>query len=85
MDDGTLSGDSGCIFCTDSFSLSGIERLKLIFKEKYNISSNLRKILPANYRIYINSENCKLFVPLIKPYLLTSMLYKLPKNIGKSF
>jgi hypothetical protein len=49
MDDGALRGDSGCQFCTDNFSAEGIDRLKLVFKEKYNIVINLHKAQKKAY------------------------------------
>ena len=61
MDAGYLNNKAGCIFCKDSFSIEGIARLKIALKEKQTI--------PSSYRIYIDVENCKTFVLLIKPYL----------------
>lgn len=80
MDDGAFY--YGCLFCTECFSLDGLNRLKIVFFEKYSIVISLKKKWVKKsikgYRIYINPINCEKFVPLIKPYVLPTFLYKFP-------
>lgn len=82
MDDGALY--YGCLICTESFSLEGLNRIQTVFFEKYGISISLKKLIVKKvikgYRLYVNPANCEKFVPLIKPYILPSMLYKLPEK-----
>lgn len=86
MDDGYVDNRNGSIvFCTESFSLDGVLRLITILEKLYNIYVSTQKRISKTskaqligYRLYINAENSKLLAPLIKPFMLPSMLYKLP-------
>jgi len=61
----------GWLFCTESFSMEGLLRLKTVFLDKYSIEVSLTKRIVkgdiTGYRLYINPKNCEKFVPLIKP------------------
>ena len=83
MDDGSLKwlGKSNAMrICTESFSKSGVERLKKGLKNLYNIETQLI-VKKANntivgYRLAINEKNSEAFRELIQPYLIDCMRYK---------
>jgi hypothetical protein len=72
MDDGYLSAD-GYILCTNSFDKESLEIFMKFLLKKYNIKTTLRK----RNIIYILKESKETFTNLIKPYFITSMMYKL--------
>ena len=83
MDDGYLKwlGHSNAmVICTDSFSEHGVIRLKNAFKNLYDIKTSLNKKSNLNvfsgYRLAINEKDSSAFRELIKPFIRTSMAYK---------
>lgn len=77
MDDGGRSG-SGIKLSTNSFTFGDVTRLSLILHELYAIKSTVQKTsVEGQYHIYIWSESMPLLRSIVKPYMVTSMLYKL--------
>ena len=63
-------------FCTDRYSLSTIESMQKMLKNKFNIESSIIK-RGRFYRIRIKATSYETFIDLVKPYIIPSMLYKL--------
>lgn len=77
MDDGSRVG-SGLKLCTNSFSFEDITGLTLVLKELYGIISSVQSAgVPNQYILYIWSESMPIVRQLVKPYMVSSMLYKL--------
>ena len=77
MDDGTRVG-SGLKLCTNSFTFEDTTRLVLILNKLYGLKSSVQSAGHLNqYIIYIWSESMPKLRQLIKPYMVSSMLYKL--------
>ena len=74
-DDG-LTRNGSTAFCTDSFSPGCLDILIDIFNDKFGIK--VCKYKHTNYtRLRIAREDMPKFATLVKPYLHTSMIYKL--------
>ena len=77
MDDGGKAS-SGLKIATNSFSLDEVENLANILRKKYNLKTSIIKTGALNqYNIYISKTSMKDLVEIIRPYLHTSMYYKL--------
>lgn len=74
MDDGYKSVN-GFYLCTESYSLSDNEKLKIILKNKFNLDCGIHKHSNGN-RLYIYSTSRDKLLELVKPYLLTHFYYK---------
>lgn len=90
MDDGYLkwSGKSDAmVFCTDSFHLYDINRLRAALNNLYGIETQLNRKDPKlefyGYRISVNEKNSLLLRILIKDHVLESMQYKLKLKDSK--
>ena len=79
MDDGSSLG-KGARIATNCFTLEEISFLCEVLKKKYDITATPCKSgANKGYIIYIHKKSMELFYAIIKPYLLTSMYYKLGK------
>lgn len=77
MDDGARVG-SGLKLCTNSFTFEDTTHLTLVLKDLYGIISSVQSAgFPNQYVIYIWSESMPIVRKLVKPYMVSSMLYKL--------
>lgn len=83
MDDGSLkwSGHSNAMrICTESFSVDGVKLIQKVFKNKYNIDTNLEKKTLSDgtfgQRISIPEKSSEKFRELIQEYLVDCMKYK---------
>ena len=77
MDDGGKAS-SGLKIATNSFSLDEVENLANILRKKYNLKTSVIKTGTLNqYNLYISKKSMKDLVEIIRPYLHTSMYYKL--------
>ena len=77
MDDGGKAS-SGLKIATNSFSLDEVENLANILRKKYNLKTSVIKTGALNqYNIYISKTTMKDLVEIIRPFLHTSMYYKL--------
>ena len=78
MGDGFYRKDrGGVVLCTDSYTLKEVELLveTLVNKFGLSVSKHIRK--KEVYRIYIHKKSIDALCGLVKPYFITSMLYKL--------
>ena len=77
MDDGGKL-TSGLKIATNNFSFNEVEILALILIKKYNLKTSIIKSGALNqYNLYISKKSMKDLVEIIRPYLHTSMYYKL--------
>lgn len=77
MDDGGRVG-KGLKLATNSFTFADTTRLSLNLYDLYGIKATVQKAGVANqYHIYIWSESMPLLRSIVKPYIVSSMLYKL--------
>jgi hypothetical protein len=77
MDDGSKLGE-GVKIATNDFSLSEIEFLCEILLKKYNLIVTIHKAgKNKGHVIYVNKISMPNFSKLIKPYMISSMYYKL--------
>ena len=77
MDDGGKVS-SGLKIATNNFSFNEVENLANILKQKYNLKTSVIKAGAINqYNLYISKSSMNNLVKIIKPYLHTSMYYKL--------
>ena len=77
MADGGKSS-SGLKIATNNFSFNEVEILALILIKKYNLKTSIIKSGALNqYNLYISKKSMKDLVEIIRPYLHTSMYYKL--------
>lgn len=90
MDDGSFNKSKGyLILCTDSYCKEDVLYLISILKTKFNLSAALfspnqprvetllRVDSKIYYRIRINKSSMPSLIELVKPYFISSMLYKL--------
>src|SRR6266511_3825597 len=77
MDDGGRVS-SGLKIATNFFSLNEVEFLSNILRKKYNLKTSIIKTGALNqYNLYISKSSMNDLVEIIRPYLHTSMYYKL--------
>ena len=76
MDDGTFRG-YGITIYTNSFTIFEVNTLISILRYKYNIECNLHLGKNKQPNIYITSKGLKVLIPLILPYIIPDMRYKL--------
>ena len=80
MDDGGRRNDCYGVFLnTLSFTKAEHELLRKCLKQNFALNSRLHWIKDG-YRLYIPSKDVKHFSELIHPYIIPSMIYKLPYN-----
>ena len=81
MDDGSFNKSKGYLtLCTDSYCKEDVLYFISILQTKFNISSALFWVKKNNkiyYRIRINKSSMPSLIELVKPYFISSMLYKL--------
>lgn len=77
MDDGSRCS-AGVKIATNGFEKKDLERIKKIIKELYSINTQIQSAGKKNqFIIYIPKSEMPLFSKLIKPYMISSMYYKL--------
>jgi hypothetical protein len=74
--DGAKRNKGGIVLCTDSFSVKEVILLMNILLIKFNIKSTIH-VDNGKPRIYINKVELDKFKHLIKPYFVSSFLYKI--------
>jgi hypothetical protein len=70
-------------FCTDSYSKESCENIKKWFKERYDISVELKERVLSNrigYRIKVSIVSVNKFIQLVEPYILPMFNYKINYN-----
>lgn len=77
MNDGGRVG-YGLKLATHSFSFADTSRLALILFQLYSLKATVQKTgVEDQYHIYVWSESMPLLRQIVKPYMVSSMLYKL--------
>ena len=79
MDDGSPDR-SGFVFNTNSFTLSEVELLVKVLKNKFNLNCSIhtRKDMAITpYLLYIKADSWNKFITLIEPYIIPHFQYKL--------
>jgi hypothetical protein len=76
MQDGSRGTSRGLYICTDSFSLTDVQRLSNYLTETYNIRCSIHKA-GSNHRIYILAKSVQTVRDLVLAHMHYSMLYKL--------
>lgn len=77
MDDGSRVG-SGLKLSSNCFTFEDTTRLTIVLNKLYDIKSSVQSAgSPNQYIIYIWSESMTILRKLVKPYMVSSMLYKL--------
>jgi LAGLIDADG DNA endonuclease family/NADH-Ubiquinone oxidoreductase (complex I), chain 5 N-terminus len=77
MDDGSSLG-RGARIATNCFTLEEVNFLCNVLKIKYNIIATANRCgKDKGHIIYIHVDSMKLFMNIVKPYLLPSLYYKL--------
>lgn len=78
MDDG--SRDRGCIrISTHCFDYKDQMKLKLALEYNFGIKVNIQKA-KDKFWIWVRAESIPTLIKLVKPYFLSELLYKLPRN-----
>lgn len=84
MDDGYYNYQNKAIdLYTCSFGLKENLLIRKWLKDKFNINSKVKIKKRKYYYINISSKDGKLFIKLVKPYVIYSMNYKLGLNPNK--
>jgi len=80
MDDGYRCKQGVCIALL-SFCFDDVVLFQKMLKQNFHLESTLQRVVNENkkvsWRLYVPKNQMTLFVELVKPYLLESMLYKL--------
>jgi LAGLIDADG DNA endonuclease family len=80
MDDGCYDlSSNACILNTQTFPLSDQKLLLKALKRNFKLDVNINKDRHY-YRLRFQNQSNQDFIQLIKPYILSSFLYKLPLN-----
>lgn len=80
MDDGSIKSKQhrSILFNTHSFSEKDLKRLQIALERTYSIKTKVRKQKDGN-QLYCVSETVDILLALIRPFVIPSMEYKLPK------
>ena len=79
MDDGCYS-DNKCIIATDGFPKEDICFLQKLLLDKLNITSSVKN----KSKILIKRKSINIFFSLVRPYIISSMLYKISDPVTTS-
>lgn len=83
MDDGSIKSKrhKGMFLNTQAFKKSEVEKLQKVLRKKFAIQTVNRKD-KNGWQIYIlGKENAENFMKLIRPYIIPSMQYKIPRPL----
>ena len=80
MDDGSVKSNKhkGIFLNTQSFTDNDVKKLKNILQEKFGISSTTREA-PGGQQIYLGGKSGEKFIEIIRPYIIPSLQYKIPR------
>jgi len=80
MDDGSIKSKrhKGIFLNTQGFSENDVRKLQKVLKNKFGISSTTRKEKNGK-QIYLGGKSGEKFIVLIRPYIISSMQYKIPR------
>jgi LAGLIDADG DNA endonuclease family len=76
MDDGYKNRNS-FLLSTNSYTLSSVELLSSVLKNKFDIDSTIHQFNTNQYKISIRTKSVPHFKELVAPYFHDSMKYKL--------
>lgn len=76
MDDGCYSQDQIDI-STYCFTREEISLLKKCFRDKFQVEAKIRADRDKGYRMYFLKEETQKLIPIIRPYIIPSMKYKI--------
>lgn len=79
MDDGSFNQNKLDI-STYAFELNGIKLLREALKEKFSVNSNFYRDRDKGYRMYFPVKETKIVAETIRPFVIPSMTYKLPRT-----
>lgn len=80
MDDGSIKSKShkGVFLNTQGFKEDSVIKLQKMLRNKFSINSTTRKDKNGK-QIYLGGRSGEKFIALIKPYIISSMNYKIPR------
>lgn len=80
MDDGSIKSrrHKGLFLNTQDFKKGDVRKLQKILKNKFGIPSSTRKDEKGE-QIYLGGKSAEKFIGIIKPYIIPSMEYKIPR------
>ena len=80
MDDGSIKSrkHKGLFLNTQGFEEDDVKRLQDVLKIKFGIKSTTKKDKNGK-QIYLGGKSGEKFIALIKPYIISSMNYKIPR------
>ena len=80
MDDGSIKSNQHrtVLLNTHSFNDLDLRRLQQALEHRYGIKSSIRKQTDGN-QLYLTADSIDCFLSTIRPYMIASMQYKLPK------
>lgn len=76
MSDGSLQR-YGIELCSDSYKLIEVIRLMNVLMIRYRLECTMRYHTATQPRIYIRERSMPLLRDIVKPYMCSSMLYKI--------
>lgn len=84
MDDGSWKSNNHRTYVlhTDGYEKKDLVKIVKALEEKFRIKSSLHKQY-ENWRVYIQTDSAEQFRNLIKPHIITSMMYKLGNILPK--
>ena len=86
MDDGSIKSKKhkGAFLNTQEFKNNEIKKLQRILRKKFGIKSTTRdqtRNQKTKKQIYLGGKSGEKFIKLIKPYIIPSMRYKIPRAL----
>lgn len=78
MDSGSRIGRAGIKLCTNSFTYRDCIRLTKVLHDLYNLKSSVQSAgRPGKYIIYVWAESMSDLRSVVRPHMVSSILYKL--------
>ena|SRR3989344_732869 len=80
MDDGSIksSKHKGIFLNTQSFNEEDVKKLQDVLRNMFGITTITRKV-PGGEQIYLGGESGGKFIEIIRPYIIPSLQYKIPR------
>jgi len=82
MDDGSIKSKrhNGIFLNTQGFTEDDVRKLQKVLRNKFGVISTTRKEKNGR-QIYLGGKAGERFITLIKPYIISSMKYKIPRTL----
>jgi hypothetical protein len=77
MGDGKRVDSGGLRLCTNSYSLSEVVLLINVLIIRYDFKCTIHKAGPDQFMIYIHKKSMDNLRNIVKPFIVSSMLYKI--------